>query len=570
MTSKPTASKALPLKDQYQHYIPRFILRRYQVGPVKSKAERNKEYRRTRIIPEYVLYYDIQTATLDTRPIGEVYGVYGLYKDATNAEDVNELEKKLSVLEADAAKILLDLHSIPGRTEYAIKRTELECLRKFLFLMHYRKDALAQSYFQADHPENKPIRAWIEHFQAKHKLATATDAWLHGLRYYLFTPHSQIMQHAVEGTKNGELLIKMASGADIPHDIDATHYHSLAYQAQGDAFSCIWEASDGEEFILTDNGFGLWEGLLNGVPDAHRIFVVSPRFAIVLRSSFMRPDVPHVLRPQITSNLATIQQGPPAVAYSTGLSVIRSDQDLETYRASEQAKSDLFTFQINKLTPSQTHSINAVLLKNARSDGAVTFLSKACMLNTARTFCASFLNLPDRSKYQPLIHILNEVDIELFTLLMKICTGQDDHKSKHNRVLAVFRLLHREEPVICEFYLRYIQLSKAAIARYITRAGALADASDDRHGGPVSRMQLIPSIPGDGSDDTLAGTVDLLRSLGIPDPNENPLDILEHEVAAMSLLNWAIQEPARLAAFRERVALLKVKAPSQPLLRDPM
>lgn len=64
------------------------------------------------------------------RPIGKVYGVYSLYKDVSSVKDVNELEEKLSVLEANAAKILHDPHSLPGRTEHALKRTDLERLRR--------------------------------------------------------------------------------------------------------------------------------------------------------------------------------------------------------------------------------------------------------------------------------------------------------------------------------------------------------------------------------------------------------------------------------------------------------
>ena len=46
---------------------------------------------------------------------------------------------------------------------------------------------------------------------------------------------------------------------------------------------CIWQAAVGEEFVLTDKSFGLWEGHMNGNRGIHRLFVVSPRIVIVLR-----------------------------------------------------------------------------------------------------------------------------------------------------------------------------------------------------------------------------------------------------------------------------------------------
>ncbi|KAF7971743.1 hypothetical protein HWV62_19991 [Athelia sp. TMB] len=543
---------------------------------VRAPKERRKEYRRTGIDPEYVLYYSIDTATLDKRPIGKVYGVYGLYKDTTNANDVLELEKKLSVLEAASAKILHDLHAQPGRTEYTMQRTDLECLRKFLFLMHYRKEQIAKIYFQADHPENKVVRTWIERRMSKHKLATAADAWLHTLRYYLDTPHPQLMQHAVDVKKQfGEdAYIQMVSGGEVP--ADAEYYPALAYQSQGDMFLCIWEASDDEEFILTDNGFGLWEGLIGGNPWAHRLFVVSPRFAIVLRSPLMRPEFLPTTRSTIFSQFLDIDQEAATVVYSTGEDAILItddlDQDLATYRASEQAKRDLFTFKINKLTRTHTHALNAVLLKNTRLSGAVTFLSKPRMLNAARTFCSSVLNIPERSSYLPLIRLLLpevealEVDVELFTALLKILVGQDGCESQYNHTLTVYKLLDREEYVTCEFTLVHTQLSKTAIDRYKARVGEPLEAGGGGSKGsePTLRMQLIPSTFGDGSDNILAGTIDLIHSLGIPKPSGDALDVLQHRVVAMSLIDWAIQEPARLLAFRERAALAKIKAPLQP------
>ncbi|KAG1797977.1 uncharacterized protein BJ212DRAFT_267950 [Suillus subaureus] len=62
------------------------------------------------------------------------------------------------------------------------------------------------------------------------------------------------------------------------------HTHANNY------FFSIWEAAEGEEFIITDNAFGLWEGSGRGCPDLHRIFVVSPRIALVLRNVLLRPE----------------------------------------------------------------------------------------------------------------------------------------------------------------------------------------------------------------------------------------------------------------------------------------
>ena len=47
------------------------------------------------IDPEYILYYDISTGTLDIHSIGTCLRCHNLYKDVRNAHNVNELEEKL-------------------------------------------------------------------------------------------------------------------------------------------------------------------------------------------------------------------------------------------------------------------------------------------------------------------------------------------------------------------------------------------------------------------------------------------------------------------------------------------
>ncbi|KAG2035424.1 hypothetical protein BDR03DRAFT_1093188 [Suillus americanus] len=64
----------------------------FQVGSPKSRAERDKEFQLTRVDAEKVLYYVVATGSLDTRSIGKVYGVPGIYQDVRNTENINELE----------------------------------------------------------------------------------------------------------------------------------------------------------------------------------------------------------------------------------------------------------------------------------------------------------------------------------------------------------------------------------------------------------------------------------------------------------------------------------------------
>lgn len=205
--------------DQYHHYIPRFILRRYQVGPVRSKAERQRLFKKTGVDPEYVHYWDVAKGTLDLRPIGQVYGEQNLYRDCKNMENVNAIEQKLSVLETRAATVIRDLHTALLTSKFSVKRRQLEDLRKFTFILHYRKNTIKDSYFDED--LNGAAGKCIKHYRQTHGFDTPIEAWLGTLQYYLDNSHSQIMTQAAEITDKysaeyiDEFILGRTSGTEI-------------------------------------------------------------------------------------------------------------------------------------------------------------------------------------------------------------------------------------------------------------------------------------------------------------------------------------------------------------------
>ncbi|KAI5828602.1 hypothetical protein K523DRAFT_417455 [Schizophyllum commune Tattone D] len=133
-------------------------------------------FRRTGVLPEDIL----------------VYGQKDLYRDASDAFDINYLEEKLARLEARAAHTLKVIHDAIPRGQFTMDRVALGDLLKFLFLMHYRQGALSSSYLDKDHPENILVRERFERYGQTKGLQTPIDIWLHFLRYYLETPHEKI------------------------------------------------------------------------------------------------------------------------------------------------------------------------------------------------------------------------------------------------------------------------------------------------------------------------------------------------------------------------------------------
>ncbi|KAI6169771.1 hypothetical protein EDD17DRAFT_1463334, partial [Pisolithus thermaeus] len=373
--------------DQYHHYVPRFILRRYQVGPVRSKAERRRFFRKTGVDPEYVHYWDVAQGTLDVRPIGQVFGTQNLYRDCKNTENVNAIEQKLSMLEGRAAAVIGNLHTALPTNKFSVKRRQLEDLRKFLFIMQYRNVAIKDSYFDED--LNPRMGKCIMHYRQTHGFETPVEAWLGTLQYYLDNSHSQIMTQAAEITdKYGlEYMKKILRGHTSGTEIE--NLPAISYQSNcGNKYTCIWQAAEGEEFVLTHNGFGLWEGIINGLPCLHDVFVVSPHVVIVFRHKATLQLGINMPAPIVTSALVQIEQPPPEVEYR-GCSIFPGQDTctkMETYRSSKQAEEDVFHFDVKRLTATETMLVNHVFLDNVLHDGSITFASKACMLRTARTY----------------------------------------------------------------------------------------------------------------------------------------------------------------------------------------
>ncbi|SJL11237.1 uncharacterized protein ARMOST_14640 [Armillaria ostoyae] len=556
--AKPAAPSGTPSlrkqkTDQYQHAIPRFILRRFQTGPRKTRAERTKEYRRTGVDPEYVLYYDLASGSLDIRPIGDVYGVMNLYRDASNPSNVNELEEKLSILERDASVVIGTLHSDLASGKSTLKRLDVERLRKFLYVMHYRN--LGGSYFDPDHPDGgSTIRQWVERYKTKHpSCQTHTDVWLSVLRYYLDTPHSQIVDDATAIYKeHGMAKVHLQTNTVDPN---MEHYPALAYQVQaGMSFLCIWEAHDTSEFILSDSSFGLWEGVAPSGDHIHRVFVVSPRIAVILRSNLL--PMFEKMGP-VNSNLIHIPQERPVSKLVNGEAGFRVPEGSDPSSVNLnllRSPNDLFTFTITKLSLAQTDALNAVVLKNVHQDGAITFLGKERMFRTVRSFCHNLMNMHNRPKFLSLMRHLSvipmgqapqpndPVDAGLYAALMNILLNEKCFPSHYDRALSVLQLVKDiSMRMSCSFMMEHTFNLSTAIQKCQTHFGG-----DVTYAVGFSNS-LEPSLSEEDSSSVFRELDQFISDkLGVrlAYDTSDVLGQLGKEVVLVAFLDWIVDESA--------------------------
>ncbi|KAL1690588.1 hypothetical protein GGG16DRAFT_102995 [Schizophyllum commune] len=202
--------------------------------------------------------------------------------------------------------------------------------------------------------------------------------------------------------------------------------HFLRYYLKSTKKSTTMAADEGG-FVLTTNAFKLWEGFLTFDTKfhLHRIFIVSPRLAVVLRRNELRPEVAERdLRPHVDSSLADLPLKPPSTSHIMPRSWTATQR--QEHRLSARGQRDTFKFDINKLTSAQTLAVNAVVLDKARPEGSLSFSSKSLMARTLRlhlggrprvqnqeSFAALLAQLVSRPTFKPPVpQVVHEVFFE--------------------------------------------------------------------------------------------------------------------------------------------------------------
>ncbi|KAG2035423.1 hypothetical protein BDR03DRAFT_962620, partial [Suillus americanus] len=403
-------------------------------------------------------------------------------------------------------------------------------------------------------------------------IRSPVETWLHFLRYYLDASHSDLMRDAAE------LIEKY--GEEGFHEMDILpgleHYPAAIYHTYADDyFLSILEAAEGEEFILTHNSVGLWEGLASGYqyPPLHRIFVVSPRVAIVMCSVVLLPDVKEYTKPgSFNSRLLNLDPTPPIPIYPNGEHLdyenfVRSFSRYSRYKSLQEGGVDLFVLKITKLTRPQTLEVNSVVLLNVKDTGSLTFQSSEKMLRTARAFRSSPSNIPKSDLIVALIaHLASGsvetevpalrpplqspaavpdedfdpstlVDVVLYVLPMQICTGHKRFSSSYDRAHLLLRIMEKSKPTSFAD-----EINREVEKAFTACKGDSEDGISSVEG--VSFDPLLSSIPNESSSRLFRIMVPYMSRLGaVMFGGEGIFGELQDEVAVVSFLQRASCSP---------------------------
>lgn len=268
------------LRSQYHHFIPRFLLRNYAVfknpGIVKPRTGRGKK--KPAPVPSRLNTIDFASGTLIQEDVGRTFGFVDMYRDINaSASDPFDLEKRLSRLENDAARIITDIKRAhdSGRQEVHLKRPEKDLLRRFIFIMLYRNRTLAGHYEKSTEKYDAVDREIMLSYMQEHGFRTPRDVWMSNIRAFVEIDLSKEFQEWLPE------LQKRAYPNDARWFLKNMQMSYLAF--------CTPESAD-DEFLLTQNSYSIFEGpnSPNGAWTDYHIFApVSPRLLMVTRSCLL-------------------------------------------------------------------------------------------------------------------------------------------------------------------------------------------------------------------------------------------------------------------------------------------
>ncbi|CAG8440861.1 1001_t:CDS:1 [Dentiscutata heterogama] len=389
MPTKKKKGKQGPLGDpnKRHHYIPQFILRTFAIDNYDRKFVMSPNYQ-LQALPYKnnknqlcLQTYNRMDNQLGISLIKDTYEYEYMYIDLNN-ENAMHVEKELSVLEGKASKVIRDIiEKSQSESQIVLFRKDLSELRKFLFIMDYRKPHRCSQFNREkfDHP------TWlrVQEFIRSCNLQNAREVWLQNITQILKTPHKEV--------KDNPLIF----------EIDRDNYK----QRMVDSFLVIWQAGENDEFLMTNNGFGTFEGVSGEIAEGlpfqfpyHLFYIISPKLVLVLCHISFRKGLEfdkHILYNEMGFRRSIFENAPHPHATPNYVSKINASHCSDTLYSDmpydlamksiglRRHDDDTFTFPFAKITSATVHLVNSIILNETNEqDLVVSFNSPSYLYKT--------------------------------------------------------------------------------------------------------------------------------------------------------------------------------------------
>jgi hypothetical protein len=378
---------------QYQHYIPQLILRRFAVAqPIAPSRNRKNEARQRKQSASNakvkVVSLDKDPPEITDEPVRRTFGQQDMYNDDSKFDKKGRerIEKKLGEIEAAASRIIarvVDAYEA-GKEGILLSRYDKDLLRKFQFVMKYRGPIFFRRFnHQTAEAYDSVDKTTFLGYMQRSGFSRPLDVSFDNLTKIIDMPIDP------EGRWPWELAKRIYPPDGIWLIINVWEMHT--------AF--VTPSDPDDEFILTENAFGIHEGPVSYSVDRrtgkqtqvaytefHLLTVISPRLVMVLRHDSMPEpleDMDPNIRKQKLDRLAEQAQTHLDPEHATSL---LQDFPLEKARLvlaqGEDGKprpGDTFHFAFSRLESRQIQTINMVMLDQAHKIDKLVFKSEAAL-----------------------------------------------------------------------------------------------------------------------------------------------------------------------------------------------
>jgi hypothetical protein len=369
------------LKVQYQHYIPQFLLCRFATA---SSKDHKKNRKRTWKLGGDPILNTVNLAknlpTIDTRLVRRTFGQNDMYKDDSGptAKDQERIERKLGRIESDASRIIAKavVAHQSGNSDITIIRSEQDVLQKFLFIMKYRSPIFFKRFNHqtADGYASNDRTQFLKYMRGKN-FKRPLDVWFDNLIKIIETPmdpDGQWMTNITEQIYPGDALWLLS-------------YNIFMYLA------FVTPAGPGDEFILTENAYGIHEGpidffvkptgerIIYLCTEFHLVNVVSPHLVMVLRykclPEFGEDEGSEIYKAkkEYLARIARMHKDPDHATFSLQHLPVtrpkitnRKTVEGKTSLADDVSRAtDLFRFPFFRLQHDHVQTINTIMLESS-------------------------------------------------------------------------------------------------------------------------------------------------------------------------------------------------------------
>ncbi|KFY15537.1 hypothetical protein V492_01919 [Pseudogymnoascus sp. VKM F-4246] len=339
-----------------------------------------------------------------SRKIARTFGVQDLYADATNSTDTEHIEGLLGTLEDQASEIIAQVRSkhLEGSKLITLKRAEKDVLRKFLFIMKYRRPDVRDKYACSIEDFDGIEKEALQEYMQQRGFQRPLDVWLNNIKAML-----EIKIDA--GCKWEKELLRKAYPPDAREFIVHTRLFYLSFCAP---------SNQDDEFLMTENSYGIHEGPKSTFSDPHsgKVLVsfyteyhtfahIAPNLTMILRSFLLRSpgdssseDIAEILKELQDFNISMHDFPERATSFLKDLPVAKARN---SYTKMENGRvvllrpgsilkpEDKFRFRIFPISTDHVNKINMILLDEAWPTSLILFKTE----RSARNALENYLNI---------------------------------------------------------------------------------------------------------------------------------------------------------------------------------